>query len=188
MESPLPSRGWLHSRRFWLGLAAAAQAAAVSTLGSLDKALAFLLISGLWPLMIQWGLWKHLRPLLRRRGAVLLLALLVPLGSAFWVVFQFSAFYGLPRQFMKQAFQEPAPLVFRVEALSETADGRTLRVRLNPRYLQAVLERHFRKRETALPDGRRVYDRATADAANAGFCRVTVTPDFQSAEIEYAAR
>lgn len=90
---------------------------------------------------------------------------------------------------MQLALKEKPPLLFTVEEFTQdswTDYVATLRIRTEPSYIKEALEKHFQKSEVSDSSGEATFDRSDSLGSESGFCRVTVSPDYRRAFIEYA--
>lgn len=179
---------WLQSKWPWLIPTFVATLGSALTMGNLMTTLVLMVVVGIWPMLLQFGIWKFVRKFARNSAQVIILALLVPCITAGWIIYQFSTFYGQPREFLKLTLIEKPPIYFNAEEFKadrRSSDVAMLKVHLNPRFLHQVLDAHFVKSDVTTLDGNIIFERRDFQQTKAGFCRVTVSPDFREALIEY---
>lgn len=179
----------LQSVWMWLAVGIFLLAIAAVTTNDTFMASALLAIGSPLVLLIQFLLWKFIRPRSQSRFPFWCMLLVVPCTTALWIVFRFSSFYGQPREVMQLALKEKPPLLFTVDEFTQdswTDYVATLRIRTEPSYIKEALEKHFQKRAGSNSSGEATFDRSDLLGSESGFCRVTVSPDYRKAFIEYA--
>jgi hypothetical protein len=180
---------WFQSVWMWLAVGLFMLAISSVTTNDAFMVAALLAIGSPLVLLIQFLLWKFIRPRTQSRFPFWCMLLVVPCTIALLILFHFSSFYGQPREVMQLALKEKPPLLFTVEEFTQdrwTDYVATLRIRTEPSYIKEALEKHFQKRAGTNSSGEATFDRSDLLGSESGFCRITVSPDYRRAFIEYA--